>query len=144
MHTIPKFGPYADYLHCLSNEIRRSKFHSIEMIRDPIGVHLEAAFSFQKLYTKDVCKALEARFDENDIIDAFKVLNPIHMPQRQVNLASWGVMQLNVLLKQYGEEKRKGCKILSSLVDSIACKQEIFAFKLQGFIEWIERGFGDL
>ena len=83
-YTIPKFSPLARYFLCLSNEIRGSKFHNVAMIKDPVGIDLEATFSFQKLYAKAICKALEARFDENDIIDVFKVLNLTHMPQRKL------------------------------------------------------------
>jgi Domain of unknown function (DUF4371)/hAT family C-terminal dimerisation region len=143
-HIIPEFGPPSGYLRRLSSEIRGAKFHTIDMIRDPSGVDLEAALFFQKMYAEAVCMALEARFVDNDVIDAFKILNPIHMPQRQVGLSSWGVVQLDLLLKQYGQEKRVGGTILPPLVDAVACKQEFFAFKLQGTTEWIERTFGDL
>jgi hypothetical protein len=88
--------------------------------------------------------ALDARFDDNDIIDCFKILNPIHMPQRQVGSASWGVVQLELLLQQYGVEKHKEGVIIPPLVDSAACKQEFFAFKLQGSTEWMERTFRDV
>jgi len=47
-HIIPEFSPPSGYLCCLSREIRGDKFHSIDMIRDPSGVDLEAALSFQK------------------------------------------------------------------------------------------------
>jgi hypothetical protein len=143
-HIIPEFGPPSGYLRRLASEIRGAKFHTIEMVRDPNGADLEAALSFQKMYVESVCKALEARFVDNDIIDAFKIFNPIHMPQRQVGLASWGVVQLDLLLKLYGQGKRSGGTSLPPLVDAVACKQEFFAFKLQGTTEWLERTFGDL
>jgi hypothetical protein len=71
---------------------------SIDMIRDASRTDLEAALNFQKLYVDAVCVALDARFDDNDIIDSLKNFNPIHMPQRQIELASWGVVQLELLL----------------------------------------------
>jgi len=40
------------------------------------------------------------------------------------------VVQLDLLLKQYGEEKCKGRTIFLPLVDAAACKQEFFTFKL--------------
>jgi len=86
-HIIPKFGPPGGYLCCLSSEIRGSKFYTIDMIRDLNGVDLEAALSFQKMYAKVVYMALEARFIDNDVIGAFKILNPIHMHQRQLGLS---------------------------------------------------------
>ena len=67
---------------------------------DPSGADLEVALSFHKCYVEVVCEALFARFEDNDVIDAFKILNPIHMLQRQVGLNSWGVVQLDVLLQQ--------------------------------------------
>jgi hypothetical protein len=54
------------------------------MIRDPSGVDLEVALSFQRLYAQAVCDALENRFVDNDLIDCFKILSPTNLPQRQV------------------------------------------------------------
>ena len=33
-----------------------------------------------------VCSALDARFNDNDLISCFKILNPINMPSGQVGL----------------------------------------------------------
>ena len=71
------------------------------MTRDPSRANLEAALSCQRCYVEAFCEALFTRFEDNDVIDAFKILNPIHMPQRQVGLNLWDVMQLDVLLQQY-------------------------------------------
>jgi hypothetical protein len=68
-HIIPKFGPRGRYLCRLHGEIRGSKFHSIDMIRNASGDDLEAVLNFQKLYAEVVCVALDARIDDNDIID---------------------------------------------------------------------------
>ena len=70
-----------------------------QMTMDPLGADLEVALSFQRCYVETVCEALFARFEDNNVIDAFKILNPIHMPQRQVGLNSWSVEQLDVLLQ---------------------------------------------
>jgi hypothetical protein len=91
-HIIPEFGSPGGYLRRLLSKIRGSKFHSIDMIRNASRTDLEAALNFQKLYIEAVCVALDARFAENDIIDSFKFFNPIHMPQRQIGLASWDVV----------------------------------------------------
>jgi len=37
--------------------------------------------------------------------DALKILNLNYMPQRQLGLSSWGVVQLDELLNHYGEGK---------------------------------------
>src|ERR1700737_4539138 len=91
----------------ISKEIRGFKFYFIDLIWDPLGRDLESALDFQKTYSEAVCSALEARFVDNDIIDCFKILNPLHMPRRQVGLASLGVVELDRLLQQYGEKKMK-------------------------------------
>ena len=75
------------------------------MTRNPSGANLEVALSFHRCYAEAICEALFVRFEDNDVIDAFKILNPIHMPQRQVGLNLWGVVQLDVLLQQYAQEK---------------------------------------
>ncbi len=107
---LPQFGPPCGYLQCLSSEIRGSKFHSLDLIRDPLGRDLESALDFQKTYSEAVYSALEARLVDNDIIDCFKILNPLHMPCRQVGLASWGVVELDRLLQQYGVQKHEEFK----------------------------------
>jgi len=50
----------------------------------PLGRDLEIALDFQKTYYEAVWSALEARFVDNDIIDCFKILIPLHMRRRQV------------------------------------------------------------
>jgi hypothetical protein len=50
------------------------------MVRDSSGVDLEVALCFQKLYVQVVCDALSACFVDNDVLDAFKILNPSNMP----------------------------------------------------------------
>jgi hypothetical protein len=141
---LPQFGPPSGYLQRLSSEIRGSKFHSIDLIRDPLGCDLESALDFQKTYSEAVCSALEARFVDNDIIDCFKILNPLHMPRRQVGLASWGVVELDRLLQQYGVQKMQGDQVLPPLVNATLCKQEFFAFKVQGSTEWMDLTFADV
>jgi hypothetical protein len=71
-HIIPEFGTPSGYLRHLPSEIRGSKFHSIDMIRDAFGADLESTLNFQKFYAEAVCVALDARFANNDIIDSFK------------------------------------------------------------------------
>ena len=63
---------------------------------------MEETLAFQKVYAEAVCRALEARFSDNDIISAFSVLNPSNMPSKRVGLNSWGVTELELLLKRYG------------------------------------------
>jgi hypothetical protein len=46
---IPEFGPPSGYLRRVPSEIRGSKFHSIDIVRDASGANLEAALNFQNL-----------------------------------------------------------------------------------------------
>ena len=45
-HVIPQYGPPGGYLQRLSSEIRGSRYHSVDMIRDPNGIDLEEALNF--------------------------------------------------------------------------------------------------
>ena len=87
-HVIPQYGPLDGYLQRLSNEIRGARFHSINTIRDHNGTDLEETLNFQNLYAEAVCKCLEARFSDNDIVLAFKILNSLSMLSKKVNLNS--------------------------------------------------------
>ena len=49
---LPQFGPPCGYLQRFSSEIRGFKFHSIDLIRDPLSHDLESALDFQKLILK--------------------------------------------------------------------------------------------
>jgi len=78
------------------------------------------------------------------VIDAFKVLNPVHMSHRQIGLASWGVVELDFSLQQYRQQRSKGRRTFLPLVDAAVCKQELFSFKLQGSTKWTDRTFRDI
>ena len=135
-HIIPQYGPFGGYFQRLSSEIRGSKFHSIDMIRDSNRIDLEEALNFQKSYVEAVCNCLEARFSDNDIISAFKILNPSNMPLKRVGLNSLDVADLEVLLSHYVVEKEIVGKIPPSLVNLDECRREFFNFKLQGSLDW--------
>ena len=51
-HVIPKSETQGGFLKRLSSEIRGSKFHSVDMTRDPSGVDLEVALSFKGYMVK--------------------------------------------------------------------------------------------
>ena len=91
-----------------------------------------------------MCRALDARFSDSDIISVFSVLNPSNMPSKRVGLNSWGVTELELLLKRYGVQKYLDGKILSPLVDSDTCRREFFNFKLQASLDWNDKTFKDL
>ena len=76
-------------------EIRGSKFHSVDMVQDPSGVNLEVALFFRRLYAQAICDVLENRFVDNDLIDCSKILSLTNLPQRQVGLSSYRVVQLD-------------------------------------------------
>ena len=92
-----------------------------------------------------MCRALEARFSENDIIFVFSILNPSNMPSKMVRLNSWGVIELELLLKRYGVQKYLEGKIFFLLIDSDACRKDFFEnFKLQASLDWNNKTFKDL
>ena len=96
-HVLPEFGPFGGYMRCFATQIRGFRFLSVDMVRDQQGRDLEEALTFQKQFSETMILALESRFEDNDIISAFKVLNPINMPSRQVGLAHWGCAELKAL-----------------------------------------------
>ena len=143
-YVIPSFGPPNGYIMRLSSEIRGTKFHFVYMIKNRTGAYLEEAFVFQSVYAEAVCRVVEARFSDNDIIYAFSVLNPSSMPSKRVGLNSWGVTELGFLLMQYGVQKDLEGKIFIFFVDSDACRREFFNFKLQASLDWNMKTFKDL
>ena len=87
-HANLQYGPLGGYLQRLLSEIRGSRFHSVDMIKDPNGIDLEEALNFQKSYVETIYKCLKARFSDNGIILAFKILNPSNMLSKRVGLNS--------------------------------------------------------
>ena len=143
-HIIPSFGPPGGYLQRLSSEIRGSKFHDVEMIRDRTGADLVEALAFQTSFAEEVCKGLEARFQENHVISCFKVLNPCELPSRQVGLKSWGVTELEKICEHFGKEKIIGEKKFAPMINADALRREFLAYKIQASAEWREKTFHDL
>jgi hypothetical protein len=107
----------------LSSEIRGGKFHEVEMIRDRMGQDLMNAVAFQKHFALAVCNTLEYRFEDNHIIIVFKVLDPTNMPSKQIGLANWGLVDLELLCGQYGVEHEIGRRKILPLINLIAIKR---------------------
>ena len=143
-HVMPEFGPFGGYMRHFATQIRGFRFLSIDMVRDQQGRDLEEALIFQKQFSEAVILALESRFEDNDIISAFKVLNPINMPSRQVGLAQWGCVELKALCRQYGVERKIRGKDLPPLIKSQKVREEFFSFKIQSTTEWSDKNFKDL
>jgi hypothetical protein len=95
----------------------------MNLIWHPLGCDLKSALGFQKTYFEAFCNDLEERFVDSDIIDCFKLLNRLHMPRRQVGLASWGVVELDRLLQQYSVGKMQRVHVLPPLVNATLCKR---------------------
>ena len=66
------------------------------------------------------------------------------MPTKQVGLANWGVVALELLCAQFGVEREIGGRKIPPLVNSIAIKREFFAFKLQATTDWLDKSFKDV
>ena len=60
-----------------------------------------------------MCRTLEARFCDNDVIFVFSVLNFFNMLSKRVKLNSWGVTTLEFFFKRYGVQKDLEGKLLS-------------------------------
>jgi len=143
-YIIPSFGPPGGYLQRLSSEIRGSKFHSVEMIRDRTGADLAEALAFQTSFAEEVCKGLEARFQDNDIISCFKILNPCELPSRQVGMKSWGVAELEKLCDHFRKAKTIGELKYGAMINADGVRREFHAYKIQASTEWREKTFSDL
>jgi hypothetical protein len=143
-HILPEFGPQRRYLKRLSSEIRGGMFHEVEMIRDRSGKDLMDAVAFQKHFALAVYNVLECRFEDNHIMAAFKVLDPTNMPSKQVGLANWGMVDLELLCGQYGVEREIGGRKIPPLINLIAIKREFFAFKFQATTDWLDKSFKDI
>ena len=85
------------------------------MIKNKTSADLKSALFFHKSYVESIIKALETRFQDNDLISSFKFFNPSNMPSRRVGLASCGVTELELLLKHYKVEKEVGVKLFYHL-----------------------------
>jgi len=53
--------------------------------------------AFQKQFALAVCNALNFKFENNHVMAAFKVLGSMNMPFRQVGLANWKIVDLDLL-----------------------------------------------
>ena len=143
-HVLPEFGPFGGYMRRFATQIRGFTFLSIDMVRDQQGRDLEEALTFQKQFSEAMILALEFRFEDNDIVSAFKVLNPTNMPSKQVGLAQWGCAELEALCRQYGVERKIRGKDLPPLIKSQKVREEFFSFKIQSTTEWSDKNFKDL
>jgi len=79
-HVIPEYGPLGGHLRKLQSKIHGKMYHGFEMDRCRMGTNLKEALQFQRAFAKAVCAGLDARFQDNDIISCFKILNPSNMP----------------------------------------------------------------
>ena len=142
-HLLPEYGPHGGYLKRLQSEIRGKMFHGFEMKRCRLGTDLGEALDFQRAFAEAVCAGLDARFQDNDLITCFKVLNPTNMPSRQVGLQNYFVAELESLLAHFGVDRSHAGFTLPTLVDVAACKREFLSFKLQCTSEWRDKNFRD-
>ena len=123
------------------NDIRRGKFHDIEIIWDRTEQDLINVVAFQKYFALAICNALEFRFEYNYIMTVFKMLGPTNMPSKQVGLANWRVVDLKLLCGQYGVECEIGGKKIFTLINYIGVKRKFFTFKIQATTNWFDKSF---
>ena len=99
------------------------------MIRDRNGVDLEEAITFQVCFAEEICKGLENRFKDNDIVSCFKILNPVELPSSWYG--SWGVLELEKLCNHFGKDLQIDEKEICALINVDATKRELFSYKVQ-------------
>jgi hypothetical protein len=93
------------------------------------SVDFEVVLAFQNQYVAIVHATLKATFKDNEIIVCFKIKNPTTMPFRQVGLASWGCVELEILCAHYGVEHQIDGKVYHPLINIATMKCEYIAFK---------------
>ncbi|KAL3689460.1 hypothetical protein R1sor_015769 [Riccia sorocarpa] len=78
---LPDFGPPGGYLKRLQSELRGGNwFHFVLISRDLENRDLESAITFQKSFANALISALQDRFQDNNIVFAFKIFNPREGP----------------------------------------------------------------
>jgi len=125
-------------------KIRGGEHDDIEMICDRMGQDLIDGVMFQKQFALAVCNALKSRFEDNHIMAMFRVLGSRNMPSKQVGLASWRVVDLDLLCGQYGVDCEIEKRRMIPIVNFVAIKREFFAFKLQATTDWLDKRFKDV
>ena len=104
-HILPDYGPYGRYLRMLQSKVRRSMFYSFQWTRCRLGIDLEKTLMFKEKIAYVNCSVFYARFNENDLISCFKILNPTNMPSRQIDLHNRCISELETLLGHYGKNR---------------------------------------
>jgi hypothetical protein len=61
-----------------------------------------------------------------------------------MDLASWGVTNLEVLCSHHGKQHKVDGKNLGPLINSDLVKHEFFSFKIQCTTEWMDKNFRDV
>lgn len=101
------------------------------MIRGRIGVDLVEALVFHVYLSKEVWRALEARFQENDVIGCFIILNPCKLSCRQVGMKSWGVTDLEKLYNNLKKENLIGEDKYAIMIDVDVVMGEFNTYNIQ-------------
>ena len=97
--------------------------------------NLKETLSFQKSYTSAICKYMEARFSDNNNVSAFEILNLSNNLFKRIDLNSWGVIDLKLLLHHYAMKKQIDGKSLSFLLNSNEYRRDFFNLKLEGTLD---------
>jgi len=109
-----------------------------------IRADLVEALAFQTSFAEEVCKGLEARFQDNDVIGCFKILNLCELRSKQVGMKSWSIIELEKICDDFGKEKVIGEKKYVAVINVDAIRREFHTYKIQASIEWREKTFPDL
>ncbi|CAB5194977.1 unnamed protein product [Rhizophagus irregularis] len=65
-------------------------------------------------FAKALVHSLQARFSHNDLYDSMKILDPKELPLQESALSSYGIEELKLLCKHFGNQKHKSNVPLSN------------------------------
>ena len=136
LNVLPNFGHDGGFLKWLLLEICGSKYHDVDMVHDCFSRDLEKALAFQKYFTKAIIEVLEVTFVDNNLMDFFNILSLANMRAKQVGLESWGVTNLQSIVKHYGVDCAIRSKPFLAMVDVATIKRKFLTFKIQATTEW--------
>ena len=102
------------------------------------------ALAFQTSFAEKVCKGLEARFQDNDVIGCFKILNLCELPSKQVTMENWGITKLEKLCDHFRKENMIWEKEYAITINVDIVRVEFYAYKIYTSTKWCEKSFHDI
>jgi hypothetical protein len=79
---------------------------------------------FAVAFAKAVIHELLERFSNTEIMEAFRIFNPLFYPDERSEAMRWGEAELNALLEHFGTAKRVGDKLFEPFIDAEKARVE--------------------